>query len=873
MFRRLISALLSYAVIFVSLFTGIFPVRTKLRLAVPENWELNVGDSRTVDAVFSEKVSDRRLTWSVQPPDVASVDKWGRVTALSPGVATITAAGNGIKDSVRLNVTDTPTLMKKETRRVDYKGTPAGENGVLQKFVTRYPAGSPEIPAEVADNENNDKHQKVTTGDGATWAVTNYGVLRLDPYAANARDRQQRLMGDRYFYENDSGEGNILAVYDDGNNGIWAKMRTGVTHIAMLPMGGSEKAAYLSAVTQLNNYRHGFVAEAYGSEGSRSRHETDNDGLWTSMYAVGELMRYATLRNDPSADPETLAEAKKAAYSASEAVLTLYYISMRTGTVESYIRYKEPEQAIPGDASDRMLSAAALESGGDPSIPLLAKSPADSFNEALARYRLLNSPERLECKGYYQPKTPESWSDPRETAGTGVEYEKQTRLIEGFPMRTFSLKSEPMSYLYSGIHWSISADGTATGIAADGAKADNYILNNENLRGETVDASGTVPARLWNDVIGAEHSPDEIIYKSDTSADELVGHMMLFKVMYDILADEDPELGNLIATACDRLAQHLSDNSYMMVDATGQPATWSNFNRGVLASGSSVAETPLHAMVLLSVFKVAAYVTGYQKWEDEYHFAATDPAYEYAGATAQQYERMVLAAEYAVGKQTHPVVGNLLDLLKNTNFISLAYRSFHNYSSEEMAMLTFYTLFQLENDKTLLKYYRRALDDWWITAGCGENPLWYLIYQLAYPEKEVKDALGNYVIETAAWSLSRHPTDLVSYSATNPNRDDLSETSLAALGLKVRNSITYDIGGSPVLPALSEKPDTKEIIRFALKLNGIKAAVAAPDERAHHKYNDSTYPLGGYHYTNQLTTSTTYTLPYWLGVYHGMIEK
>lgn len=872
MIRRLISAPLSFVLLFVSLFSGMIPVQAKLRLAVPENWELNVGDSRTVDAVFSETVSDRRLTWSAEPPEIASVDKWGRVTALSPGSATITAAGDGISDSVRLTVTETPTMMKKELRRVDYLGTPAKESGALQKFVTRYPAGSPEIPAVVADDTLYDAHQRVTTSDGATWDITAYGVLRTDPAAANSRDRQQRLMGDRYFYENDSGSGNVLAIYDDGANGIWAKMRTGVTHIAMLPMQLDEKAAYLSAVTQANNRRHGFVAESYGTEGNRTMQETDNDGLWTAMYAVGELMRYATLRGDPAADPASLAAAKEAAYSASESVLMLYYISMRSGTVESYVRYKEPKQTIPGDRVDRMLSANALERGGDPSIPLPAKSPTDTFNEALAGYRLLNSPDRLQCKGYYEPRTPEDWSDPRVTAGTDVEYETQTRLLEGFPMRTYSLKSEQGSYLYSGIHWAVNGDGTATGIAAEGANPRNYTLNNEDLRGVRVDASGEMPARLWNDVIGAEHTTDEIIYKSDSSADELVGHMFLFKVMYDVLAKEDPELGALIANACDRLAQHLSDNSYLMVDATGQPATWSNFNRATLASGSSLAETPLHAMVLLSVFKVAAYVTGYQKWEDEYRFAATDPAYEYAAATAQQYERMVLAAEYAVGEETSPIVGNVLDLLRETNLISLVYRSFHNYSAEEMAMLTLYTLFQLETDKTLLKHYREALDDWWITAGCGENPLWYLIYQLAYPDKAKKDAFGNAVIETAAWSLSRHPTDLAGYSATNPNRDDLGEFSLEAIGLDVRNSISYDLKRSPTLTPLSEKPDTKEIIRFALELTRVKAAVAAPDERALHKYNGSTYSLGGYHAPGQLYTSTTYTLPYWMAVYHGMIE-
>ncbi|MBR2732401.1 MAG: hypothetical protein IKD72_10520, partial [Clostridia bacterium] len=667
----------------------------------------------------------------------------------------------------------------------------------------------------------------------------------------------------------DTANGRVLAVYPDGENGVWTCMESGVTHIAMQPMRGAEKAVYLSTITQANNLRHGFAAEAYANGNGGTVYETDNDGLWTAMYGAGELMHYAVLREDPGADPAELAAAKEAAYSASEAVLMLFYISMRAGTVESYVRFKEAEQTIPGSADDRMLSARALKAGGDPSVLLPAKSPADSFNEAMAGYRFLNSPKRLENDGFYVPVTPDDWADPAAEPG---DYAKQTRLLAGFPCRTFSLKSEPSVYQLGGVHWSVNADGTAT-FSTGGSKLDDHYLNGEELRGVTVDASAPVPERLWNDVVGAEHTADEIYYKTDTSADELVGHIFLLKLMYDILGPEDAELKALIVNAIDRLAQHLTDNSYMLVDATGQPATWSNFSRWMMSAGSSIAEAPLHAMVLLSVFKTAAYITGYEKWENEYRFAAEDPAYEYAQVAAQQYERMIAAAEYTIGDATAPPLANLIDLLKSTNLLSLVYKSFANYSAEEMAMLTFYTLFQLETEPSLRKQYLAALDDWWITVGDGENPLWYLIYQLAYPEKPVKDAFGNRVLETAAWSLSRHPTDLHWYLASNDRRDDLGQFSLSALGLKVRNPISYDRTKSPDPPALSDKPETTEILRFALAAMRLRPAVAAPDERALHKYNSSTYSLEGYYNPNRLETCTTYTLPYWLGVYHGMLSR
>ena len=52
-----------------------------LRLVVPENWEMDVVDSRSVEGVFSESVSNRVLSWTAEPESVATVDEWGRVTA------------------------------------------------------------------------------------------------------------------------------------------------------------------------------------------------------------------------------------------------------------------------------------------------------------------------------------------------------------------------------------------------------------------------------------------------------------------------------------------------------------------------------------------------------------------------------------------------------------------------------------------------------------------------------------------------------------------------------------------------------------------------------------------------------------------------
>lgn len=867
MFKRLISAILSFFMMLSNMLFSDVANNDELRIVVPENWELLVGDSRTVECVFDEKITERKLEWSVEPADVASVDKWGRVTALKAGEATVTAKGNGFEDSVQLNVVTTPTMMSVQNKTVMYGHEPVEQVDNLQKIVTRYANGDPNVPEFVTSITNYGCYKSAVTADGAVWQIMPYGVLRTDKNAPTERDIEQRFMGDRYFYSNDTSR--VRAILPDGKNGIWTVMDNGYTHIEMVEMSGTEKATLMSAETQQKVDRYGMTDAGYQSGDSWVAYEDDNDGLWTSMYGGGELMRYAAVRDDPNASPEEVEAAKQAAYRSAEAVLMLYYISMRSGTTEAYVRYQTNEN-VPSSKEDRWLSANALEAGGDPSFMVPQKSPSQLYKESALSFALFGSAKKYRTEGFYYPVSADSWSNPAENPD--IEYEKQTRLLEGFPVRTYSLSTE--DFTPSGtIHWEINSDGTATGVSTKTPDSGEYLVNNENLRGVTIDASKQVPERLWNDLLGSEVTPDMVTYKTDTSADELVGHMFIFKLINDIIAPEDPEIKAILVEAVDSLAQHLSDNSYMLCDGTGQPTSWGNFGRTVYCAGTSVAQSPLHALVLLNIFKTAAYITGYQKWEDEYRMAALDPAYEYAEVVSQYKERMFAAIELTVANETIPLLGSVIDKLKNTNLMESLYRLVINYSDEEMAMLGFYTIFGMETDEELLEIYRSAIDDWWVSIKYSQNPLWYYVYQLAYPNKTVTDAYGNDIVELAAWSLSRHPANTMMYCASNKNRDDIAELDLSVIGIKTDSTLTYNKLTSKPLPNVSQDAPITDPISFVLTALNLDWDVAPPDERSVYKYNTNSYTLTRWHLPYCTQASTTYTLPYWMGVYHGMLEK
>ena len=837
-----------------------------LRLVVPENWEMTIGDSRSVDLVADN--TSNYAQWSADPADVASVDAYGRVTALKEGKAVITAQNAaGLTDSVELTVVKESTKFDNQKTKVDYQGASVAEVENLQKIVTRYAPDSKKVPDNVKDSAGYADAQTATTVDGAVWTITDYGVLRSDENAPTERDKQQRFMGDRYFYSNDTTDGKVLAIFPDGDKGIWTAMAEGYTHIEMKEINGTDKAAMMSENTQKYVARRGMVSNAYYIDGEWEPEESDNDGLWTSMYGAGELMRYAVLRDDPDATAEEIEAARKTATQSVEAVVLLTYISMREGTTESYVRAQRNGAVTDYDTGKYYTNEALIE-GGDYSQAVPYNSPAKMFEQMNKKYMRFGIQSYIQDEDNLAVSDPDSWVNTTD-ADESIVFAKRTRLLEGFWARTYSFKDEKFDY-DGYAYWVHNGDGTATGKSTKtNSDGSDYLLHNENYRGLEIDASAEIPQRLWDNLIGSDRTVEDIFYKGDTSSDEIIGHLFLYKLAYDILGEEDPELAELITNAVAKFAQHIVDNSYCLVDGSGQPTTWGKFSRTYLHNGQVLGGASLQTSVALCIFKLAAYLTGEQKWEDEYRMAALDEQYQYAEIMTQNRERYNMAIlEFA--NSVSEVLGFILRPLVGTKTFDALYRMILNYSDEEMAMLAYYLLFQMEDDEELLAYYREGLDSWWYSMSFSENPLWYYIYQLAHPEEEQTDYYGNSLVETAAWALSRHPIDTRRYGASNSNRDDIWELDLDDLGIDGTGELSFD--PNVYTPKFWNSDNTVlKMVGIVFGLNNLEWAVAPFDERAMHKYNGSTYEMDNCYNPNEMEGSTTYSLPYWMGRYHGML--
>ena len=168
----------------------------------------------------------------------------------------------------------------------------------------------------------------VRATDGAIWVGTTQGIVRID-FTASERDRRQYFAGRRYLTDD-----SVEQIVPDKHAGVWVRTKTGVSHIELRWMTLAQKAEYFEKRIRARHDRYGLVAPSSipvaGDLGSSQLQDSDNDGLWTSIYAAAECFRYAVTKS-----PEALANARKSI----EAILFLEEVTGRRGfPARSFVR-------------------------------------------------------------------------------------------------------------------------------------------------------------------------------------------------------------------------------------------------------------------------------------------------------------------------------------------------------------------------------------------------------------------------------------------------------------------------------------------------------------------------------------------------------
>jgi len=128
--------------------------------------------------------------------------------------------------------------------------------------------------------------------NGQMWFGSSEGAFQL-----RADGKYNFYNGERWL------PGNLVVDFAKGENGsVLILTDKGLTELAYKKWTLADKAEYYEKQVRLRHIRNGFNSSYDGMEkgnlSSGRLSDSDNDGLWTSMYLAGEVFRYAVTKSE-----------------------------------------------------------------------------------------------------------------------------------------------------------------------------------------------------------------------------------------------------------------------------------------------------------------------------------------------------------------------------------------------------------------------------------------------------------------------------------------------------------------------------------------------------------------------------------------------
>ncbi len=306
-------------------------------------------------------------------------------------------------------------------------------------------------------------------------------------------------------------------------------------------------------------------------------------------------------------------------------------------------------------------------------------------------------------------------------------------------------------------------------------------------------------------------------WKCDTSSDELDGHYFFYAQYHDLVADT-PEEKARVRDVVVALTDHLIEHGFNLVDHDGKPTRWGHFSPQDLNFNPVWwEERGLNSLSMLSYLKVAEHVSGDSKYRD----VARELIDKHGYAINALYPK----------HQTGPSTGN--------------------HSDDEMAFMGFYNLLRYERDPELRPIYAHAFHEYWELERPEMNPLFNFMFAAVCRGDTWTDPWGTKDLspygdwlEDSIDTLRRFPLDRIDWHLKNSHRLDLVRLP------------GPDRHGRP-LPRGHRR-------------NG---KVLPVDERFFEHWNHDPWRLDTGGGGRVLADGAVFLLPYYMGVYHGFIEK
>lgn len=226
-------------------------------------------------------------------------------------------------------------------------------------------------------------------------------------------------------------------------------------------------------------------------------------------------------------------------------------------------------------------------------------------------------------------------------------------------------------------------------------------------------------------------TPDgEWYWKGDTSSDELVGHMFVYPLVHDLVAQTDDEKQR-IQNVVSRIMLQVIEDGFYMRDVDGEPTRWGVFAPEKLNDDPDWSyERGLNSLQILAHLGAAHALTGDDRFRDAYYELVTE----------HDYARNILNQKVMLPWE-------------------------ENHSDDELAFLPYYILFRYNRDAILAPIYEASIQRAWERERPERASLWNLIYGISMDTRVD--------VEETLWTLQRWPLELITWNVSAEHRVDV----------------------------------------------------------------------------------------------------
>ncbi len=371
---------------------------------------------------------------------------------------------------------------------------------------------------------------------------------------------------------------------------------------------------------------------------------------------------------------------------------------------------------------------------------------------------------------------------------------------DGFVARTYLVPTEPVPD--DGLFYKITGDKAVCLPTTDS--------KNKGIAGKEIYAGAEIPERLSHLYTDLGYTRDGLVYKGDTSSDEITHQYLLMYFFHEIMGQEDKELDEIVCNAAKNTMKHIIDHGFEFHEtSTDKPTTWAKWSKSYFNSLLGWSDGCLNAAELLMYLKVTMKITGEKGlWEETYNKLINEDGY--AKLTSLHKERFHISALLEGGEDVEGLM----------------------YGDNMLATCSYWLLITLEENEELRELYKYGYRGWNGTFRREHNPAYDIPFMLSCPEDEIDtEALAD-------WFRRVGITRLVT-----------------SVGLSSR----YDVPCRTRLGGNKEAswrlcPDEFPISKY---------------DRNPYAYTDHEGGRDCY----QIESAYIYTFAYWIGRYFGLIEE